>query len=56
MDRLGNRDEVKNHSEIGGMEREPVQEFFGTGEGDEYVKKSQAIKRERHPEPEICHD
>jgi hypothetical protein len=30
------------------MERKPVQKFFGAGEGDEYVKKSQAIKRERH--------
>ena len=52
---FGDRDEMKDHAEIGGMEGEPVQKFFGAGEGDEYVEKSQAIKRERHPEPDDCH-
>jgi hypothetical protein len=42
---------VKDHAEIGGMERDFAQQIAGSGEGDQGVKQPNGVTAERDSQP-----
>lgn len=51
-DRLGQRNEVKDHSQVRGVERDLAEEFRCAGERHQGVEQSRGIKDERDPQPD----
>ena len=54
-DGFGQRDEMKHHAEIRGVERDLAQDFRGAGERDQRIEQSRSVTNQRNAQPDQSH-
>src|SRR5208282_2371934 len=49
------RNEMKHHAEVGGVERNFTEDFRGAGQRDQSIEQSRSVTNQRNPQPDQSH-